>query len=132
MRQLATETAAAVSEWVREFNAGRYFEAHEVLEAPWLRASEPEKTFLKGLIHAAVALHHRQRGNAHGTRTKHASAVRYLSPYRPAFGGVDVEGLLAEVERYLAAPSEQRPQVRLHEGEGATILADAPGRSPAP
>lgn len=97
------ELAEVVGEWKRLFNRGEYFEAHEVAEHLWLRAAEPEKTFLKGLIHAAVALCHYQRGNGHGARVKYASCRRYLEPYRPDYQGVDLEDLLAEMDRFFAA-----------------------------
>jgi len=97
------ETREALRQWVELFNAGRYFEAHEVLELPWLREVEPRKTLLKGLIHAAVALYHYGRGNGHGARVKYASCARYLEPYRPRCEGVDVEALLRDLEAFFAA-----------------------------
>ncbi len=81
--------------------AGRYFEAHEALEASWLRATELEKQALKGLIHAAVALLHHQRGNRHGARVKHASCRRYLEPLGATVLGVDIQALLARLDRDL-------------------------------
>lgn len=87
----------AVQEAVALFNAGEYFEAHEVLEEPWRDAAEPAKTFLKGLIHAAVSLYHFERHNVHGGRVKAASCCRYLEPYLPTWGGLDLEGLVREL-----------------------------------
>ncbi|MDX6770612.1 MAG: DUF309 domain-containing protein [Elusimicrobiota bacterium] len=37
--------------------AGKYFEAHEELEAGWLKASGDEKVLLQGLIQVAAGLH---------------------------------------------------------------------------
>jgi len=93
----------SLREFARRFNAGDYFEAHEVLEKPWLAAREPEKTFLKGLIHAAVCLYQYGRGNRHGARVKYLSCHRYLDPYAPEYAGVDVAGLLRQLDRYFAA-----------------------------
>lgn len=100
------ETRAALDRWRELFAAGRYFDAHEVLEGPWLRAAEPDRTFLKGLIHAAVALYHHGRANPHGARVKHASCRRYLSPYRPRYAGLDVDALLASLARLLPGEDE--------------------------
>ena len=36
---------------------GKYFEAHEELEAAWMKAAGPEKTLLQGLIQLAAGLH---------------------------------------------------------------------------
>ncbi len=51
------------------FNAGRFFQAHEAWEQSWLRSSGEEKIFYQGLIQAAAAILHAQRGNLAGART---------------------------------------------------------------
>jgi hypothetical protein len=100
---VAEEVREAIEEWRRLMNAGDYFAAHEALEHVWLRAAEPEKTFLKGLIHVAVALCHYRRGNGHGARVKYASALRYLEPYPEAYLGVAVEPLRRRLRSFFAA-----------------------------
>ena len=102
-------TRAALRAWVGLMNAGEYFEAHEVLEHPWLRAAEPDKTFLKGLIHAAVALYQYRRGNGHGARVKYGSCVRYLAAYHPLYAGVDVSGLVHQLDCFFAELTSQPP-----------------------
>lgn len=44
--------------------AGRYFDAHEELEAFWMKASGDEKTLLQGLIQIAAGLHRLKRDPA--------------------------------------------------------------------
>jgi hypothetical protein len=107
------EINSAIAEWVQLLGAGNYFAAHEVLEGPWLRAAEPEKTFLKGLIHVAVALHHHQRGNRHGARVKYRSAQGYLKPYQPAFLGVELTGLFNQLHPYFDGLSTLAPGAAL-------------------
>src|SRR5690242_1361428 len=51
------------------FNAGQFFECHEVLEEIWLKAEGPERELLHALIQSAVALHHFQRGNLKGAQS---------------------------------------------------------------
>ena len=99
---------AALEEATRLFNTGDYFTCHEVLEEAWREAEEPARTFLKGLIHAAVALYQYQRGNSHGARVKSASARRYLEPYLPSCERLDLQTLLADLERFIA-PLYDRP-----------------------
>jgi uncharacterized protein len=48
------------------FNRGQYFACHEVWEELWLRSTGAEKLFCQGLIQAAVAILHAERGNARG------------------------------------------------------------------
>jgi predicted metal-dependent hydrolase len=59
----------ALQEGLRLFNARKFFEAHEALEALWLKAAGDEKTFLHGLIQVAAAFHHFTRGNLAGFRS---------------------------------------------------------------
>ncbi|MBM3459655.1 MAG: DUF309 domain-containing protein [Armatimonadetes bacterium] len=101
------ESRLALRRWAEMFNEQEFFEAHEILEAPWLAAQEPDKTFLKGLIHAAVALYQYRRGNGHGARAKTLSCIRYLSPYRPRYRGVAVADLLGDLQCFMAAHLRQ-------------------------
>jgi predicted metal-dependent hydrolase len=50
----------------RLLDAGRAFQAHEVLEATWKAAPEQERELWRGLAQLAVGLTHRQRGNNAG------------------------------------------------------------------
>ena len=117
------EIRVAVLEWAELFNHGEFFHAHEVLEPLWLRASEPARSLFKGLIHAAVALVHYGRGNAHGARVKSRSSVHYLTPLRDCVLPIDLGELIGEMERVAAAldalpqgaalPPVSLPKVRL-------------------
>lgn len=48
------------------FDAGRYFECHELLEEVWMRSSGAEKSFVQGLIQAAAAYHKLGQGGRPG------------------------------------------------------------------
>nr|MDQ2731627.1 DUF309 domain-containing protein [Armatimonadota bacterium] len=58
------------------------------------------KDFLKGLIHAAVAFYQYGRRNAYGACSKYRSTHHYLKPYSPHFAGVDVVGLLKQMDQF--------------------------------
>lgn len=58
-----------LAEGVRLFNARKFFEAHEALEALWLNARGEEKVFLHGLVQVAAAFHHFVRHNPAGFRS---------------------------------------------------------------
>jgi predicted metal-dependent hydrolase len=81
----------ALEEFVARFNAGAFWESHEVLEGPWRDGRSP---FYHGLILVASAFVHAQRGNRHGVRSQLVKAERRLHGFRPAYLGVDVHGLL--------------------------------------
>ena len=60
-------TQGPLAEGLRLYDAGEFFAAHEAWESVWLRAQEPEKMFLQGLIQVTAAFHHLQRNNPQGT-----------------------------------------------------------------
>ena len=77
--------------------AGAYFEAHEELEDEWRSAPEPERDFLQGLVHVAVAWYQAGRGNRPGCERQLEKAARRLEPYRPSHRGLDVDTVLESV-----------------------------------
>jgi predicted metal-dependent hydrolase len=79
--------------------AGAYFEAHEELEDEWREAPEPERDFLQGLVHVAVAWYHAGKKNRPGCERQLEKAERRLSGYRPHYRGVDVDVVLEDVAR---------------------------------
>lgn len=87
------------------FNAGRYYEAHDVLEHLWLQEGKRE-TFYKGLIQVAGGFVHLQKHylrpfhHKDGRRLAPAArlfrlAVKNMEAYRPRYQGLDVEALCA-------------------------------------
>lgn len=98
------------------FNAGLFFECHEYLEDAWRAAREPERTFFHGLVQAAAACYHLEKGNLHGARTLAGKAIEKLRPYVPVHQDVDVSGLLAGLDGARAAMDAVPP--RLPAGRG--------------
>ena len=86
------------------FDDGMYWEAHEVWEEVWrMRAGQPDRDFLKGIIQAAAGMWHATQGNPKGAVGVLSRAVAYLEPYRPAKDGVDIDALIPALERAIAA-----------------------------
>lgn len=85
---------------IEEFNRQRYFDSHEVWEGLWIGETGPSRSFYKGLIQAAVALYHLDRGNVHGADKLLQGSQRYLEPFRPWYLGLDVEGFLAAMRHF--------------------------------
>jgi predicted metal-dependent hydrolase len=76
---------------------GAYFEAHEALEDAWRAAEHAEKDFFQGLVHVTVAWYQAGRGNRVGCERQLAKAVRRLTPFAPAYRGVDLGYVLEQV-----------------------------------
>jgi predicted metal-dependent hydrolase len=87
-----------------QFNAaGRFFDAHETWEEIWLQSSEPEKTFLQGIIQIAAAFHHRSRGNPHGALSLLQAALRRLSGFPDTYAGIALRDLHQAAQEWAAA-----------------------------
>src|SRR5262245_36201849 len=93
----APDRAAVLNAFMRAFDAGAYFDAHEILEAFWVGYRGDDRDFYRGLIQAAVALHHRGTGNAVGAASVGARARSRLVPYAPRYEAIDVDAILARL-----------------------------------
>ena len=110
-------------EGIQHFNAGRYFDAHEVWEEIWLRSSGDTKVFYQMLIQTAVGLHHYERGNARGARGMHANVIEKLGRLPAVFMSLDLVDFSRQFRTFLAelieknneAPptDEPHPQIQL-------------------
>lgn len=89
--------------YLKCFNSGRYYEAHDVLEDLWLRQgrAHPDHAFHKGLIQLAGGFVHLRLQHLHPDHPKHGRrlaparrllilAAENLRAYGPRHLGVDV------------------------------------------
>jgi predicted metal-dependent hydrolase len=81
------------------FNSGEFLQCHDYLERLIPFESGQAAEFFHGLMELAAACYHLKQGNIFGARYLLTSAVDLLAPCRPAYQGIDVERLLAQVER---------------------------------
>lgn len=79
----------------RLIDEGSPFRAHEVLEATWKAAPEPERELWRGMAQIAVGLTHAQRGNANGARALLSRGAERVAAYDPAPHGIDAPGMAA-------------------------------------
>lgn len=84
------------------FNAGRFFECHEVWEEVWKQSTGSEKLFYQGLIQAAVAILHAERGNMRGAASIWAKAREKLDPLPPVHTGLALGEFRRALEGYFA------------------------------
>lgn len=82
------------------FNAGLFFEAHEVLEAGWRQARGQAKILLQGLVQIAVALHHYTNDNQEGARALLRKGSRKVCAAGTAAPALDANRLLKELRRW--------------------------------
>jgi predicted metal-dependent hydrolase len=103
------EIASGLARAAELFNAAEYHAAHEVLDELWENASARDSDFFKGLIQAAIALHHYSLGNPDGARKLYSGHRQYLGPYLPRHRGLDVAGFLARMQASLTPLLRSRP-----------------------
>jgi hypothetical protein len=109
------------------FNSGEYWAAHEALETVWRSiitdGDEAAARVWQGLIQAAAALLHQQRGNRHGVAVVGRSALDKLAgPQRP-----DVEIETARFREQLAralAGDAEPPRLELRVADGGLRTDD--------
>jgi uncharacterized protein len=96
-------------EGAKQFNAGEYWEAHEVWEIPWNAARTTgdtlEAAYVQGLILLAAAIHKRRHyDNLRGGHLNYQKALRKLEVVPVGYSsrdGFDLEAFKLEVLRAL-------------------------------
>ena len=94
------------------WDAGLFFEVHELLEPHWLRATGPERPALQGLIMAGAALHHLTTANLAGARGLLGDAARHIAQC-PRVGERDLASFgaeLAKLGEQIASGAVRRPE----------------------
>jgi uncharacterized protein len=105
---MGTSPAALYEEGIALFNEGRFFECHEAWEEVWKRSTGEEKLFYQGMIQAAVAILHAQRGNRDGAQTLYDKARAKLDPLPAEHMGIRLGKFRIDLERFFEiALSEQ-------------------------
>ncbi len=93
-------------EGMRLFNAGKYFEAHEELEAAWKSEHGKVRELYQGILEAGVTYLHIRRGNYAGAVKVYGRSMRWLRQWPEVCRGVEIGRLrddlttaIEEVER---------------------------------
>ena len=88
------------------FNEGKYFEAHEELEAAWKDERGKIRELYQGILEAGVTYLHITRGNYAGAIKVYGRSMRWLRGWRDVCRGVvvgqlriDLDAAISEVKR---------------------------------
>jgi predicted metal-dependent hydrolase len=109
----AADRTAAVIAGMRAYDAGDFFEAHELMEPAWMGTEDPaERELIQGLIKLAAADVHGVRGNPRGVARNLEGARDRLRrvPDGDAIAGLrfDLPGVLDAIDRRLAELASDR------------------------
>jgi len=88
---------------VQQLNHGDYFEQHETLEELWRAEPREIRRLYQGILQIGVAMHHIRRDNHHGAVYMLTRGTMYLRPFAPECQSIDVDGLIEQAARILAA-----------------------------
>ncbi|KAB8143799.1 DUF309 domain-containing protein [Chloroflexia bacterium SDU3-3] len=101
------------------FNQQRYWHAHEAWEQCWLGAPEPQATFYQGLIQAAAALVHWQRGNGRGLKRNWYKARPKLVALSPSYAMLDLARLVHDMDRFVLGTCSSPPLLQIDASSGS-------------
>jgi hypothetical protein len=103
-----SDAHGALAAAARLFDAGLFFEVHEVLEPHWASARPPERDALQGLIQVAVGWQHLANGNVAGARALLAEGAARL--HGRSLLGVDLDPFArAALEAAACVPAARPP-----------------------
>lgn len=99
------------------FNAGRFFDCHEVWEDVWNAQPPSERLFLQGLIQIAVGCEHFNRGNLRGAVALLERGLRKIRKYGQRHRGVR----LAQLDRDASGALDAIRMVQSGQGREAQV-----------
>jgi predicted metal-dependent hydrolase len=93
------------------FNAGRYFEAHEALEAAWRdKNTGPERDLYRAILQVGVVYLHITRQNYAGAIKVYQRSLKWLALWPETCRGVPVGQLRQDLETAMRALQELGPE----------------------
>lgn len=90
------EVKTQLKKGVAEFNQQQFYPCHDTLEAIWMEAPSPEKTFYQGILQIAVGCYHLSNCNWRGAVILLAEGSNKLKDYQPSYHSLDVNQLYAQ------------------------------------
>jgi uncharacterized protein len=103
---MLTESAEIEIEFgkaIEQFNQAKFYACHDTLEAIWMDAMHPEKTFYQGILQIAVGLYHLSHANWRGAVILLGEGIGRLRDFQPHFAGIDVGKLIQDSATLLKA-----------------------------
>lgn len=89
---------AGVIEGIELFNAGEYYEAHEVIEHEWHAERGPVRKLYQGILQIGVGLHHTRSGNHRGAVLLLTDGIEKTAEFVPEYRGLDTARLVREAQ----------------------------------
>jgi uncharacterized protein len=125
---------------IAEFNRREFYACHDTLEALWLEACDPDKTFYQGILQIAVGCYHLSNCNWNGAVILLGEGIRRLRNYQPTYSDINVKQLVEQSASMLGLLQQAGPEqvtqcadrfgLTGESGVGAATPADRPWTLP--
>lgn len=102
MSDCSGQLHARARQGIRLFNQGRYFEAHEELEAAWREEHGRIRELYQGILEAGVTYLHLKRGNLAGAEKVLRRSQRWLGEWPEVCRGAHIGQLRRDLEAAVA------------------------------
>jgi len=109
-RRCRDEPPAGLLEGIDLFNAGEYFECHEVLEDIWRAEADPVRALYQGILQIGVAFHHLRRNNWRGAVKLLDGGSDKVGRFLPRCMGIETQPLHASAISCLALLRDLGPE----------------------
>lgn len=83
-----------VIEAIEHFNAGEFYEAHEILEEAWNEESQSIRRLYQGILQIDVGFYHLMNLNYNGAISMLLTGAYTLHEFAPSCQGIEVAGLI--------------------------------------
>lgn len=88
---------------IAKFNAGDYYEQHDLLEALWMKTESPVRQLYQAILQVGIAYYQLEQGNRRGAIKMLNRALRWIDHLPMSCQGVDVAQLRINAEALHAA-----------------------------
>lgn len=104
------EAPAGLVDGIRLFNAGRFYECHEAIEAEWHAERRPIRRLYQGILQIGVGFHHALSGNQRGADALLTAGIEKATGFVPVCLGFDVRRLVLESQDCLDRVRQLGPE----------------------
>ena len=98
------------SQGIEQFNRREFYPCHDTLEAIWMDAIEPDKTFYQGILQIAVGCYHLSNNNWKGAVILLGEGLKKLIEYEPDYLEIDVTNLTDKSHQLLIEVQQIKPE----------------------
>ncbi len=122
---MSDDVAAEFWVGVDQFNQRQFYTCHDTIEAIWMEATEPQRTFYQGVLQLAVALYHLSNQNLRGAIILLGEGINRLRRYTPTYADIDVAGLVAQATALLVVLQHAQPEEAAQMAEQLTVSGES-------